>query len=136
MTVWEIAFVYALGAFGYGGVELLWRGHTHWTMLLLGGVCFLVIYAVTAWGRGPLWKRCLLCAGAVTALEFGAGCILNLYLGWDVWDYGGVPGNLLGQVCPLYTAFWYLLSLPCAVLARVLRAGFHIRRNAEKPVDK
>ena len=135
MTVWEILLVYLLGAFGYGGVELLWRGHTHWTMLLLGGACFLVIYAVTAWGSGPLWARCLLCTGAVTALEFGAGCVVNLYLGWDVWDYGGIPGNLLGQVCPLYAALWYLLSLPCAVLARTLRRGFDARTaRAERKI--
>ena len=124
MTKWEVLFVYLLGAFGYGGIELLWRGHTHWTMLLLGGACFLAIYAVTIWGRGPLWGKCLLCAGTVTVLEFCTGCLVNLYLGWNVWDYGGVPGNLLGQVCPLYAALWYLLSIPCAGLARVLHRSF------------
>lgn len=137
MTVLEIAFVYVLGAFGYGGVELLWRGHTHWTMLLLGGACLLVIYAITARGRGALWARCLFCAGAVTALEFGVGCVVNLYLGWDVWDYSGIPGNLLGQVCPLYAGLWYLLSIPCAALSRMLRYGFGAwAARAEKPIDK
>ena len=129
MTKWEVLFVYLLGGFGYGGVELLWRGHTHWTMLLLGGVCFLAIYAITVRQPGPLWKRCLLCAGTVTALEFCTGCLVNLWLGWGVWDYGGVPGNLLGQVCPLYAALWYLLSLPCAGLARVLRRRFAVWRG-------
>ena len=128
----EILSVYLLGAFGYGGVELLWRGHTHWTMLLLGGVCFLMIYAVTTWGAGPLWARCLFCAGVVTALEFGAGCVVNLYLGWDVWDYGGIPGNLLGQVCTLYAALWYLLSIPSAGLARLVRRTFAAATSAAR----
>ena len=137
MTLWEITFVYLLGAFGYGGVELLWRGHTHWTMLLLGGACFLAIYAITIRRPGPLWGKCLLCAGTVTALEFCTGCFVNLYLGWDVWDYGGIPGNLLGQVCPLYAALWYLLSLPSAALARALRRGFTaLASGAEKSIDK
>ena len=130
MTLCEIIFVYLLGAFGYGGVELLRRGHTHWTMLLLGGACFFAIYVVIVRQRGPLWKKCLLCAGVVTVLEFCTGCLVNLYLGWDVWDYGGVPGNLLGQVCPLYTALWYLLSIPCAGLARGVRRFFTARARA------
>ena len=29
-----------VGGISYGLLELLWRGRTHWTMLL-GGVCFL-----------------------------------------------------------------------------------------------
>ena len=128
MTVCEMTFVYLLGAFGYGGVELLWRGYTHWTMLLLGGTCCLAIYAITVSRPGPLWGKCLLCAGTVTALEFCTGCLVNLYLGWDVWDYGGVPGNLLGQVCPLYAALWYLLSIPSAALARVVRRRIDLWR--------
>ena len=38
------AAIFLLGALGYGAVETLWRGGTHWTMLLTGGVCFLLIY--------------------------------------------------------------------------------------------
>ena len=30
--------VFALGAAGYAALELLWRGRTHWTMALTGGV--------------------------------------------------------------------------------------------------
>ena len=117
----ELLFVYALGAVGYGGIESAWRGHTHWTMLLLGGVCFVLIYAVTALCPRQLWVRCLLCAAAITGLEFLWGCVLNLGLGWEVWDYKDYPGNLLGQVCPLYTALWYLLSLPCSALSLAIR---------------
>lgn len=121
MTATELLFVYSLGAVGYGGLETLWRGYTHWTMLLLGGMCFLVIYAITVGLRVRRWQKWLLCAAVVTALEFLAGCVVNLYLGWAVWDYGDRPGNLLGQVCPLYAAYWFLLSIPCSGLAYAIR---------------
>ncbi len=121
MSVLELSFVYTVGAMGYGGLEMLWRGRTHWTMLLLGGLCFLAIYLITLYLPGHVWLKWLLCAAVITALEFGAGCLLNLRLGWAVWDYRGLPGNLLGQVCPLYACYWYLLSIPCSGFAQLIR---------------
>ena len=121
MGLTEFFFVYLLGALGYGGIESFWRGSTHWTMLLLGGACFLVIYAVTAFGRFVLPLRWLLCAVFITVMEFLSGCLLNLCLGWDIWDYGDIPGNLLGQICPFYSACWLLLSIPCSALAHLIR---------------
>ena len=57
-----------VGGISYGLLELLWRGRTHWTMLLLGGVCFLCIGTIRRKGFSlPL--RSLLCALIVTALE-------------------------------------------------------------------
>ncbi len=52
-------------------------------------------------------------AGAViiTAYEFFVGIIVNLRLGWNVWDYSSVPGNILGQICPTFTLLWFLLCL-------------------------
>ena len=50
--------------------------------------------------------------GAVicTVLELLAGLVLNVWLGLDVWDYSGVPGNFMGQVCPQFTLAWAALS--------------------------
>ena len=35
--------VFTFGGTGYCLIELLWRGHTHWTMYLTGGLCFFLI---------------------------------------------------------------------------------------------
>ena len=35
--------LFFVGAFGYGQIELLYRGYTHWTMLAAGGVILLVL---------------------------------------------------------------------------------------------
>lgn len=112
-----------IGGLLYIALELAWRGHSHWTMFFLGGVCFLAIGAVNEvipWCM-PLWEQALIGAAIVTALEFLTGCIVNLWLGWGVWDYSGLPGNVLGQICPQYMLLWILVALGAIVLDDWLR---------------
>ena len=96
-------------------------GHTHWSMGVTGGLVLLTVYTAERRTRSPLWRRCLHAAGIITAYEFAVGCVVNLRLGWQVWDYSGQPGNLLGQVCPLFCFLWFLLSLPVLLLCGWLR---------------
>ncbi|MBQ9412707.1 MAG: hypothetical protein IJU29_06395 [Oscillospiraceae bacterium] len=131
MEVPELILTFLVGGLGYGGLEILWRGHTHWTMLLLGGVCFTVIYALTVLTRLRLWETWFFSAAAVTGLEFLSGCVLNLYLGWNVWDYAGLPGNVLGQICPAYALGWLGLCVPSSFLALFLRRRFRRRKRGE-----
>ena len=35
---------FAIGSVLYGTIEILWRGYTHWTMLLAGGICLALFY--------------------------------------------------------------------------------------------
>ena len=44
MKIREYGVVYAIGSIGYRFIEVLWRGRTHWTMGLVGGICFLLMY--------------------------------------------------------------------------------------------
>lgn len=111
------------GGLLYVLLELLWRGWSHWTMFILGGICFIalgLINEVFPWDM-PLWKQMLAGACIVTALEFITGCIVNLWLGWDVWDYSKMPGNILGQVCPQFFMVWIFVSLGGIVLDDWLR---------------
>ena len=48
-------------------------------------------------------------------LELLCGLLVNRALGWAVWDYSAQPGNLWGQICPLYTLLWIPLSALAAV---------------------
>ena len=77
-------------------------------MFILGGICFIylgLINEVLPWSM-PLWQQILIGAVGITILEFLTGCIVNLWLGWDVWDYSGMPSNILGQICPQYMLLW------------------------------
>ncbi len=105
--------LFCIGGFAYILIELLWRGRSHWTMFLVGGTCFRVIAKIYRFfAHFGLWTRCVISAVAVTAIEFVSGCVCNLHLKMQVWDYSHLPLNIKGQVCLLYTAFWGILSIP------------------------
>ena len=111
-------FLFDVGGLLYILIELAWRGWSHWTMFILGGICFInlgLINEVLPWSM-PLWQQVLIGAVGITILEFLTGCIVNLWLGWGVWDYSNLLGNILGQVCPQYALLWLPVSLAGIVL--------------------
>lgn len=113
--------VFLLGGAGYAGMEILFRGFTHWTMFVAGGICFLLLfYLYTKNTEAPLWRFSLLGAMIITGIEFIVGCIVNLWLGWNVWNYASYHADLLGQVCPAFIGLWFLLCFPLAWLIRYL----------------
>ncbi len=111
----------AAGGLAYNLVEICWRGRTHWTMTLVGGLCFHLIGRIFAdrASKGT-FLCCLQSAAAVTAVELLGGCVINLWWRMQVWDYSRQWGNLAGQICLLYAVLWMGLSLPAAYLYRRL----------------
>lgn len=100
-----------VGGILYMAVELLWRGHTHWTMGVLGGTCFAAIGLIDeTWPDMPVSNHAIFGALIVTAAELVVGLIVNVWLGWGVWDYSTMPLNVMGQICLPYTLLWVLLS--------------------------
>ena len=105
-------FLGAIGSIIYMSLEILWRGYTHWTMGVLGGICFIclgLINELLSW-ETPLVLQMLIGSTIITILEFITGCIVNLWLGWNVWDYSNLPLNLLGQICLPFSILWYFIS--------------------------
>ena len=92
-----------LGGVGYGLLELIWRGRTHFSMVLTGGACLVAICAVNEkMKKRNIFLRAAVCAAAITAAEFAVGVVVNRWLDMSVWDYGGMPGNLMAAaVCSL-----------------------------------
>lgn len=55
--------MFLLGGCAYGLLEVLYRGHTHWTMLVTGGACVLTLFYLREWllaqpacGRRVGWR--------------------------------------------------------------------------------
>lgn len=119
----ELLPVFALGSILYGLTEIMWRGWTHWTMLLCGGLCFTLMYLVSG-SELSLFKKWLLSTCIITTVEFVAGCIVNLRLHWQIWDYSSMPFNLLGQICPQFILMWFALSIPGTALCTLLHRLF------------
>ena len=102
----------AIGSIIYMSLEILWRGYTHWTMGVLGGICFIclgLINELLSW-KTPLVLQMLIGSTIITILEFITGCIVNIWLGWNVWNYSNLPLNLLGQICVPFSILWYFVS--------------------------
>lgn len=112
---------FLIGGIGYGLIEILWRGHTHWSMLSLGGICFTVFGKISSNFKkvGLLYKSIIGCI-FVTAAELIYGIIFNIILKKNVWDYSNVPLNFKGQICLLYSVFWWILGLIFIPLADFL----------------
>lgn len=110
--------IFAAGGAVYTAAELLWRGHSHWTMTLTGGACALLIHlANRRMQERSFLLRCCAGCGIITAMEFSVGCVVNLALGWNVWDYSDMRFNLLGQICLLYCVMWFFMSIPALALS-------------------
>ena len=127
MKYLELNFTFLLGGAVYAGIEILWRGYTHWTMFIAGGLCFTLLYVLTTHTSLPMLVQCVLGALIITTVEFLVGCVVNLALGWAVWDYSGNRFNLLGQVCLTYAGLWLLLCWPALLLAKAIHTYIFVR---------
>lgn len=115
----QTAGLFLLGGAGYAALEILWRGYTHWTMVLTGGFVFIGLWLLDLQMQNrPVLLRCTWGTLWVTAAELLVGLCVNVSLHMDVWDYSGAWGNVLGQVCPQYAGLWFLLCAPAMMLAR------------------
>lgn len=124
-------FLLAVGGITYVLIEILARGFSHWTMFVVGGICFVLVGIINEiTPKVPLIQQMVLSAAIITTIEFMSGCVLNLWLRLNIWDYTDEFGNILGQICPKHTLYWFLLSLVGIVLDDYLR---HIFFGEKKP---
>ncbi len=102
-------FIFFIGAFGYCLLEILWRGYTHSSMGIAGGICLLGIYHISKLRYSRIFKA-MLSAVFITLTEFIFGIILNISLHLDIWDYSSTPLNFMGQICLPFSFLWFVLS--------------------------
>ena len=117
MEVLYQIFLFLVGGSGYVGLELLWRGRSHISMFIAGGVCFLLLGQLDRAKFSPALK-CLVGAAVITAVELLAGLLANR--DHRVWDYRQMPYNFLGQICLGYSLLWIPVSFGAMWLYRLL----------------
>lgn len=123
MTMVINAFLsFAIGAVSYVSLEILFRGHSHISMAFAGGLCFLLLHMIFCrWEDIPLILKCTLCMILITAVEFFTGLIVNVWLKLGVWDYAEKPLNIMGQICPMFSALWFLMGIPISYLSELMK---------------
>lgn len=101
-------------------------------MFVLVGLIFMWLDSMNerwGWDFGLIWQVLIGTIGGTIA-EFVCGCIVNLWLKWDIWDYSNLPFNLLGQISLYFTLAWIPLVLIGIILGDLIRWRFF---DEEKP---
>lgn len=126
-------FLWFVGGAVYYGLECLWRGYSDWTMVILGGICFICLgleNEILDWDT-PLTLQMLYGCIIITILEFFTGYIVNIKLGWNVWAYDTL--DFMGQISLGSSILWYFLSAVGIILDDYLRYWLF---DEEKPIYK
>lgn len=121
--LFKYLFLFLLGGFTYFYIEILFRGYSHFSMIICGGLAFIFCGLINQVCpiKISIMTQMILSSIIITVLEFITGYIVNIRLGWDVWDYSGLPYNLYGQVCLAYSFIWMILSLVCIFMDDLIR---------------
>ncbi|MDD2217678.1 MAG: hypothetical protein PHX63_04525 [Eubacteriales bacterium] len=123
-------FIFLVGCVSYGMIEILFRGFTHWSMVLTGGACLVSLYYINlSIKNAPITIKAIIGALVITFYEFAVGLIVNKWYGFNVWDYSTMKGNCMGLICPLFTMLWFYL---CFILATAWFLFYNITNSRIK----
>ena len=144
-TFFKNFMIFCVGFASYQTIEGFWKVFiTHepqsFTMGLIGGVLFLLIGLLNngfSWEL-PIWLQSIIGGAVITIIEFISGLVINKWLcplmnRPLIWDYTGIPGNILGVVCPQYFFAWVFLATLCILIDDYLR---YIVYDDKKPKCK
>ena len=110
----EYLFIWTIGGCIYYLLEIAFRGFSHWSMFILGGLslCFCTFQGQAMKWTEPMWLQIIRAVIFVTSLEFITGIIVNKWLRLEVWDYSDQPFQLWGQICvPFMILFSGLIAI-------------------------
>lgn len=125
-------FLFIVGGAVYYSLEMLFRGYSHYSMAILGGICFIacgLLNELLSWDTSLLLQG-LIGSGIITVLEFLTGVLVNMILHLNVWDYSNTPLNVLGQICLPFSLLWVIIAIGAIILDDYIRYCFF---DEEKP---
>lgn len=117
----EIVFLIAAGGSTYYLIEIWFRGFSHWTMFVLGGVALTFCSfqgEVMHWSE-PMWIQIIRAVLFLTSLEFVTGIICNKWLKIGIWDYRDQP----------FPAVWSDLPAICGDVFGTFMPGDRVWRS-------
>ena len=89
--------------FGYTSLHMIWVGAL--TVYFMGRIADGEPSRSFAWFIKVIKA---VCVGLI--IEFTTGMILNKWLGFWIWDYSDLPGNIYGQICPQFALAWLFIA--------------------------
>lgn len=121
-SIYKYLFLFIAGGFSYFYMEILYRGYSHYSMIICAGLAFILSGSIRSLFHNRLsfvaqmLSSCLI----ITLLEFITGYIVNIRLNQNVWDYSSLPYNFMGQICLVYSLLWLCISVLCIILYNVI----------------
>ena len=123
-------FIFFLGGIGYGLLEILFRGFTHWSMIITGGSALLILYLINqSLPKTSLFIKALLGASAITVTEFTVGIIVNKMFSFGVWDYTDTPGNILGVITPIFSICWFAIAFVMFIIFECTKKVINLQKS-------
>lgn len=109
LLIWEV------GGLVYYLIEIFYRGHSHPSMFILGGLCLVLVGLLNNIFSFNMYFELQILIGDIVVLigEFITGLIVNVWLGLNVWDYSNMKFNIMGQICPQFALLW----IPVIIIA-------------------
>jgi len=105
--------LFLIGGTIYYYIEMAARGYSFPSMFVVGGLAFLLVGALNEYlpWKWSITTQALVGGICITAIEFIAGCVLNIWLGLNIWNYSQEQYQILGQISLLHSCYWCGLSL-------------------------
>lgn len=127
--------LFLIGGIAYYFIEIAYRGYSHFSMIIVGGLCFILIGSINEFSNKdiPLLLQMLIAVLIVDIVELISGIIINRILLLNVWDYSGLRFNFLGQISLNSSIAWFFLSLLAIYVDDLLR---YIIYKEKKPKYK
>ena len=120
MTLLEMCASLIFGGGVYIIIEILYRGYSHWSMAIAGGVSFLLLHGLFSKFSGMhMILKLVACLIIISSVEFLVGYIVNMRFRWNIWDYSNHRYNLCGQVCLRYSLTWALFAIPISLISHI-----------------
>ncbi len=115
--------LFLIGGIAYYFIEILYRGYSHFSMIIVGGLCFILIGSIDEFSNKeiPLLLQMIISVLIIDIIELFSGIIINKLLLLDVWDYSSLRYNFLGQISLRSSIAWFFLSLLAIYMDDLLR---------------
>ena len=132
LNLYKMLLLFLIGGSIYFLLEEIFRGYSHVSMFILGGLCFIQIGLINEFFsfETSILLQMFIGAVIITLGELVCGIFVNLHLHLNVWDYSSMPLNFLGQICLPFSILWFFLAFIAIILDDYLR---HLFWKEEKP---
>ena len=122
-SILKYLVLFLIGGITYYFIEIAYRGYSHFSMIIVGGICFILIGSINEFSNKeiPLLIQMLISVILINIVELISGIIINKILLLNVWDYSQLRFNFLGQISLNSSIAWFFLSLIAIYIDDLLR---------------